>query len=144
MQAAHLTPTVLNQQYWLQDLTWSTIAWVTDQAYSWFSSLGSSDSVQLRNLALLVGNFYLKRKDWSLQELMRIPGKARRVKQCLKSHLLHFRSSAADRELPPRPRGQKIAEQREQYKEAGEVDEGTTLTRSVSSGNEGFLRDEVG
>lgn len=75
---------------------------------------------------------------------MRIPGKARRVRQRPKSQLLHFRSSAADSELSPIPRGQKIAEQKEQYKEAGEVDEGTTLTSSISSGNEGFLKDEAG
>lgn len=42
--------------------------------------------------------------------------------------VLHFQSSAAASVLSPRPRGQKLAEQREQYKEAGEVDGGTTLT----------------
>jgi len=46
--------------------------------------------------------------------------------------------------LSPRPRGQKLAEQREQYKEAGEVDGATALTILISSGNKGFLKDEVG
>lgn len=75
---------------------------------------------------------------------MWIPGKAGRVRQCLKSQLLHFRSSAAASVLSPRPRGQKLAEQREQHKEAGEVDGGNTLTSLISSGKECFLKDEVG
>lgn len=59
---------------------------------------------------------------------MKKPGKAGRGRQYLKSQLLYVKSSAAASVLFPRPRGQKLAEQRQQYKEAGEVGGRTTLT----------------
>lgn len=76
-------PTVLTSK---QDLTWSTPAQMTEQAHSWFNSLGSSDLVHHRNCRKL---FLLEKERLKSARADENTGKSRQWGYAQKAKLLH-------------------------------------------------------